>query len=70
MLDTFNAAQFWISIAIAIAPASFVTFHVARVYARRSPALRFGRIGSTVVLTLIWLAFFIPIARLSLYAWA
>jgi hypothetical protein len=53
---------------VAFAFASLVTIHVRRAYLRRTAALRFGRFGTAVMLSLVWIAAFIPIARLSLWA--
>jgi hypothetical protein len=67
---TFNAAQFWVTLAVAIVLATLVTVRVNRVYAVRNQALRFGRVGTVLMLAVVWLAAFVVFGRLCLWAWA
>jgi hypothetical protein len=64
----FNAAQFWITVALAVAVTTGFTYPFARSYLRRNPSVRFGPVSTTILLTLISLFFFVAFGRLALCA--
>jgi hypothetical protein len=49
---------------------SLATFFAARAYLRRQPTFRFGILGTTVLIVLVWTVTFVAVFALGTNSWA